>query len=217
MRYDTGVQNLTFIASIRRASWEGAELVRRCLHPVIDGVKKVLFLFAYYLVAIRFPTQPVPGWRFGYWLRRRLMEGIAERCGRGVVVKQNAYVGSGRGLCIGNDSQLGDNCRIGPNVTIGDDVVMGPDVVIMTTSHAFEDPTQLVRRQGELPVRPVRIGNDVWIGTRVIILPGVAVGDGSVIGAGSVVTCNVPAFAIAAGNPARVLRRRGDRARSSQT
>ena len=174
-------------------------------------MKKQLALFAYYAAAIRLPTQPVPGWRLGYRLRRILIRAIAEECGSGVIVKQNAYVGSGRGLRIGRDSQLGANSRIGPFTVIGDNVVMGPDVVIMTTSHAFEDPAKPIRLQGELPVKPVRIGDDVWIGTRVVILPGVTLGNGCVIGAGSVVTRDIPPFAIAAGNPARVLRRRGDR------
>jgi maltose O-acetyltransferase len=88
---------------------------------------------------------------------------------------------------------------------------MGPDVVIMTTAHAFEDPSSLVRLQGDVPIRSVTIGNDVWIGTRSIILPGVTLGDGCIIGAGSVVTRSVPPFAVAAGNPARVIRQRGDR------
>ena len=140
-----------------------------------------------------------------------MIKRIAVECGSGVIVKQNAYVGSARGLKIGNDSQLGADCRVGPFTVIGDDVVMGPEVVIMTTAHAFEDPGMPIRRQGELPIRPVTIGNDVWIGTRVIIMPGVSLGDGCVIGAGSVVTRDVPAYGIAAGNPARVIRRRGDR------
>mgnify|MGYP000091352893 CR=1 FL=1 len=75
----------------------------------------------------------------------------------------------------------------------------------------FENPEKLIRRQGALPVNPVEIGDDVWIGTRVIVLPGVKLGAGCVIGAGSVVTRDIPPLAVAAGNPARVIRQRGDR------
>lgn len=174
-------------------------------------MKKKLALFFYYLIGIRFPTQPVPGWKIGYRWRRKLIQIIADECGSGIIVKQNAYVGSGQGLKIGNNSQLGADSRIGPCTELGNDVVMGPEVVIMTTAHAFEDPIKPIRRQGALPIQPVRVGNDVWIGTRVTIMPGITLGDGCIIGAGSVVTRDVPPLAIAAGNPAKVIRQRGDR------
>ncbi len=177
-------------------------------------LKKILKTFAlivYYTIAIRFPTQPMPGYKFGYWLRRILMKFIAEKCGKDVIIKQGAYIGSGKGLRIGDRAQIGHNARIDQYVTIGNDVVMGPDVVIMTNHHAFERLDIPINRQGKLPVRPVIIGNDVWIGTRVIILPGVKIGDQAVIGAGAVVTKDVPPRAIVGGNPARIIRYRGDR------
>lgn len=178
---------------------------------VFDYMKKKIALLIYYLIATRFPTQPVPGWKFGYRLRRKLLRLIATDCGSGVIVKQNAYIGSGQGLVVGNNSQLGADSRIGPGTVIGDNVLMGPEVVIMTTAHAFEDPRKPIRRQGALPVNPVEVGDDVWIGTRVIVLPGVILGKGCVVGAGSVVTRDVAPLAIVAGNPARVIRQRGDR------
>jgi maltose O-acetyltransferase len=171
--------------------------------------KKIFSLIIYYTIAKRFPTQPVPGYRFGYWLRRKLIKNIASRCGEDVIVKQNAYIGKGEGLIIGNRSQIGQNARIGRNVIIGDDVLMGPDVVIMTDTHAYEDLEKPINQQGKLDNQPVYIGNDVWIGTRVIIMPGVKIGDKAVIGAGSVVTKDIPSGAVAAGVPARVIKMRG--------
>lgn len=91
-------------------------------------------------------------------------------------------------------------------VQIGQDVVMGPDVVIMTTAHAWEDPAVPVRLQGDLPIAPVVIGDDVWLGTRVIVMPGVIIGKGAIIGAGSIVTKDVADFAVVAGAPARLIR-----------
>lgn len=88
-------------------------------------------------------------------------------------------------------------------VTIDDRVLIGPNVGIYTVSHALQ-PDQ--RAEGIMRSLPVRIGNDVWIGGHAVITQGVTIGDGAVIGAGSVVTHDIPARVIAAGNPCRVLR-----------
>ncbi len=170
---------------------------------------KVLFLSLYYLIARHFPTQPIPGWKIGYLIRRFLVERIAKKCGEKIIVKRNCYFGKGNSLEIGSRSQLGEQARIGPNVKIGDDVLMGSEVVIMTTSHSFDDVETPIRVQPEPPLRGVTIGNDVWIGTRVTILPGVTIGNGSIIGACSVVTKDIPEMCVAAGNPARIIRQRG--------
>lgn len=176
-------------------------------------IKKIIKAFAllfYYGLARWFPTQPMPGWKFGYAFRSVLLKQIAVSVGHSIIVKHNAQIGAGVGLKIGDRSQLGHNCRIGNYVTIGCDVVMGPDVVIMTSAHAFEDPNTPINLQGALPIRPVNIEDDVWIGTRVIIMPGVVVGRGAVIGAGSVITKAVPPYAIVAGVPAKIIRYRGN-------
>lgn len=155
----------------------------------------------------------MPGWKLGYLLRRVLLKRIAESVGQSVVVKHNAQIGAGIGLRIGSRSQLGHNCRIGNDVAIGDDVLMGPDVVVMTSSHAFDSLEIPINQQGALPIRPVIIGNDVWIRTRAIIMPGITIGHGAVIGAGSVVTKDVPPLAVVGGAPARTIRFRGQQNR----
>lgn len=174
-------------------------------------ITKLISLLIYYGLARWLPTQPMPGWRLGYAIRRLLIKRIGKSVGQSIIVKHNAQIGAGIGLTIGDRSQLGHNCRIGNYVSIGCDVLMGPDVVIMTSAHAFEDPNMPINQQGALPIHPVNIGDDVWIGTRVIILPGVTIGKGAVIGAGSVVTKNVPPFAVVAGVPAKIIRYRGSK------
>ena len=152
----------------------------------------------------------MPGHSFAFAFRRYLIRHIAHECGVGVYVKKGSYFGQGIVLKIGDRAQLGQDSKIGRNVTIGDDVVMGPDVIIMTDTHNFEDILIPINKQGSPETSDVVIGNDVWIGTRVIIMPGVTIGDKAVIGAGAIVTKNIPERGIAVGIPAKVIRFRGE-------
>ena len=88
-------------------------------------------------------------------------------------------------------------------VTIGDDCFCGPNVSIYTACHSTDPVERNSRREW---AKPVSIGNSVWIGGDVTILPGVTIGDNCTLGAGSVVTRDIPANSVAAGNPARVIK-----------
>ncbi len=81
-----------------------------------------------------------------------------------------------------------------------------PDVVMIGENHQSAKRDVPMRLQGYKKFPPIRIEDDVWIGARVIVLPGVSIGKGAIIGAGAVVTKDVPAYAICVGNPARVIR-----------
>ena len=89
-------------------------------------------------------------------------------------------------------------------ITIGNYVQLGPAVQLYTATHPLKAE---LRRSGLESARPIRIGDDVWIGGGAIVLPGVTIGDGSVIGAGAVVVRDIPAGVVVVGNPARVVRR----------
>jgi maltose O-acetyltransferase len=89
-------------------------------------------------------------------------------------------------------------------ISIGDDVSIGPRVQLVTALHPVDDYE--ARRHGWESASPIAIGNNVWLGAEVIVCPGVTVGVDSVIGAGSVVTKDVPSGVVAAGNPCRVIR-----------
>lgn len=91
-------------------------------------------------------------------------------------------------------------------IEIGDDLQMGPAVQLYTATHPLDRST---RAAGLEYARPIRIGSRVWIGGGAIVLPGVTLGDGCVVGAGAVVTRDLPAGSLAVGNPARIIRSLG--------
>jgi acetyltransferase-like isoleucine patch superfamily enzyme len=131
----------------------------------------------------------------------------------------STFDGAGN-ISLGSDVFLAPRCFIAvPNVqfSVGDDTMIGPDFCVMGGDHRFDVPGRLYRDTHALGVnQPIFIGCNVWIGARVTVLKGVRVGDGAIIGAGSVVTRDVPSQAIAAGVPAAVVRWRfegSDRAR----
>lgn len=88
-------------------------------------------------------------------------------------------------------------------VRIGDNVMIGPNCSLVTILHAF-DARQ--RNEGIMKAKPITVGDNVWIAANVVVLPGVEIGEGAIIGAGSVVVKSIPANSLAVGNPCRVIR-----------
>jgi len=114
-------------------------------------------------------------------------------------------------ITIGDRVSIGSRCFLwaGPDkglILIGDDVLFGPEVVVTAANYRFNDGAPVTKQLME--EGDVVIGDDVWIGARAIILPGVTIGDGAIIGAGALVRSDVPPFAIAVGVPARVVGQR---------
>ncbi len=171
---------------------------------------RIAALSAYYGFA-RF--LPASNTRAGKWTRpiRRVICGyIFRRVGRNINVERGAHFGDGARIEIGDNSGIGVDCDLRGPITIGRDVMMGPECIIITRLHRHDRLDIPMCQQGWEDAKPVVIEDDVWIGTRVIILPGVRVGKGVVIGAGAVVTRDVPDYAVAAGVPARVIHYRTD-------
>jgi acetyltransferase-like isoleucine patch superfamily enzyme len=97
------------------------------------------------------------------------------------------------------------NCDNGGRLEFGHDCLVGPRSIFRTSNHNFASNEKLIREQGHIS-KNIKVGDDVWIGANVIVLPGVLIGSHAVIGAGSVVTKDIPDFAIAVGNPAKVIK-----------
>jgi maltose O-acetyltransferase len=133
---------------------------------------------------------------------------LFRHCGKNANIEHGAFFHSGRNVSVGDNSGIGIRANIAGSVTIGNDVMMGEDVVIITRNHKFNDVDVPMWRQGFKDEQPVVIHDDVWIGTRVIILPGVTVGKGAILAAGAVVTKDVPEYAIVGGNPASIIKYR---------
>lgn len=131
-----------------------------------------------------------------------LVEAFGE-VGIGVNIRPPFFCDYGYNISIGEGSFMNFNCVVLDvvKVTIGSHTQIGSAVQILTADHPREPE---LRAQMLEFGRPVTIGSNVWIGSGAIILPGVTIGDNAVIGAGSVVTRDVPANAIAVGNPARL-------------
>ena len=104
-----------------------------------------------------------------------------------------------------NVSIIGSHLRINYGLTIGNNTIIAPGTKIIDHDHQFY-PTKRGQEKEVYPGFPIEIGNDVWIGYNVTILKGVKVGDGAIVGAGSVVTKNVDAFTVVGGAPARFIK-----------
>lgn len=112
------------------------------------------------------------------------------------------------GIVLGENSGIGMECRLLSYVTFGKNVIMGPYCFFCTKNHEFADTDVPMMKQGYRPIQPIIVGDDVWFGQGVIVLPGVHIGTGSIIGAGAVVTKDIPDYAIVGGNPAKIIKYR---------
>ena len=172
---------------------------------------RTFWLGLYYGFAKHLPksNRPILG-RFAQWLRYRCAKRMFAECKGYVNLEQGAYVGNGKKFHVLGDAAIGKDfvchSRI---VTIHGNVMMGEEVMFLGGGHKFDNPDVYIGAEGDLPDSPLEIGYDVWIGPRVIVLPGCKkIGAHSIIGAGAVVTHDVPDYAIVAGNPAKIIRMR---------
>lgn len=171
-------------------------------------IKKYIFRICY--LAARYLPESCYSIRWIGILSKRIRvffaSGFLSKCGKNVNIETRAMFGFQ--VEIGDYSGIGVRAKLIGPVIIGKYVNMGPDVLIHTRNHKTDDPTIPMQQQGFDVTKPVTIEDDVWIGERAIILPGVTIGHGSIIGAGAVVAKNIPAYSVAVGNPARVVKSR---------
>jgi maltose O-acetyltransferase len=137
-----------------------------------------------------------------------MVQYFVNKSGKSIRVKRNADISMF--IEIGDFSELGTNCIIQSNTFIGSNVIMGPDIKVYTRNHKFDSLNIPIKDQGHTE-EFVYIGNDVWLGANSVILPGVKIGNHVIVAAGSVVTKNVPDFAMVGGVPAKIIKYRNEK------
>lgn len=162
----------------------------------------------YYVFLSKLPTP-----RFGgvfsslrVWYFERVLK-IMAKGGNAAMVSRDVYIANGKRV------RFGTGCRINENVyleaaEIGDDVMIAPNVALLSRMHSHNRTDIPMSLQGYEDERPVIVGNDVWIGRNVVVMPGVKIGTGSIVAAGAIVTKDVPSYSIVAGVPAQKIKDR---------
>lgn len=147
-------------------------------------------------------------------LRKNILQRLLGRIGENVHVDIDFHCEYGKHILIGDKVIINMNCTFVDNniIEIGDNVLIASNVQIYTATHSTKIHERMVQKWEERKeicntyALPVKINNGVWIGGGAIILPGITIGENSVIGAGSVVTHSIPANSVAVGNPCRVIK-----------
>ena len=137
--------------------------------------------------------------------RLELLKGLLGKCGDGVFIEDGVHMSYGCHLYLEGAFYANFNLSVvdDGDIYIGDKTMIGPNVTLCTTGHPADPEYREMAAHYSLPIH---IGRNVWIGSNVVVLPGVTIGDNAVVGAGSVVTRDIPANSFAAGNPCRVIR-----------
>ena len=164
------------------------------------------------------PDIPATAWRLHFpSTGRRLCERKFRRFGPGADFRWGAYAVACSKISLGKRVVIRPGVMLfayphgeAGQIIIEDDVLIGSGVHMYSANHAFDDPARDIIDQGHAPAADVIVRRGAWIGANAVLLPGVEIGEGAVIGAGSVVTRSVAAGMIAVGNPARTIRARGE-------
>lgn len=172
-------------------------------------MSKIIGKIIYYVIGSLLPDAHQFGFigTIGKAVRSLCGKLILAKCGKNVNIYRCARFSSS--VELGHNSDIGYKATINGKCIIGNNVIMGPYCTVYTHNHNTDRIDVAIKYQGDSEERPVYIGDDSWIGSHVIILPGVHIGKGCVIGAGSVVPKDIPDYAVAAGNPCKVVKMRG--------
>lgn len=172
--------------------------------------KKVWLVIYYGFARYLPPTHKNIMGRFGGWLRKKCCQHVFKTCGKDVNIEHMAEFGNGYNIELGEHSCLGIHCHYPNDIKIGDCVMFGPNSYFFgRNTHNFDDLNTPICSQGKKVLENrTEIGNDVWLGRQCIMLGGKKIGDHCIIGAGSIICKDIPDWAVAAGNPIKIIRDR---------
>lgn len=165
-----------------------------------EKMKIMLKIIAY---ALKYCPSPL-----GVWLRRPVYSSLFKKCGKGLMIKDAVVVKHHENIVIGKNCEINEFCFINGKggIFIGNNVLISPGVKIVSFNYQHKRDKPI--RVQPYVLRKVVVEDDVWLASNTIVVPGTRIGKGSVIGAGSVVTKDIPAYSIAVGNPAKVIKKR---------
>lgn len=169
-------------------------------------MKKQFSLLIYYLIANRLPASFFPLGSLFNNVRINLAKHFLT-IGTNCKIYPRVNLGDGNEISIGNNTIINENVYI-EGVTIGNYVMIAPGVSIYASSHIFDSTDIPMIKQGQTSKNPSIIGDDVWIGRNAVIMPGLTIGDGTIIAAGAIVTKSIEPYCIVGGVPAKLIRKR---------
>lgn len=137
--------------------------------------------------------------------REKIIKKLFGKTGQQILIEQNFWCDYGYNIFVGENFYMNHNCIIldAGRVEFGNNVFIAPNCAFYTAGHPIEPE---IRNRGLEYAKPIKVGNNVWIGGNVTVLPGVTIGDNVTIGAGSVVVKDIPSNVVVVGNPCKVIK-----------
>lgn len=169
--------------------------------------RKKFFYLLYNVFGKSLPRTYMPYSLGSKQIRSFFIKNFIVKCGENIKIENGVLLSPS--IEIGDNTEINEFCRIRANVKIGKNTLIAPNVNLISVNHVFKSIINPIISQGE-DKGYIVIGNDVWIGTNTIVLPNVIIGDHVIVGAGSIVTKNIPDYAIVVGNPAKIIKFRKD-------
>ena len=174
---------------------------------MLVGIKTKLVKAFYYTIAYYLPSSYFPGWEWTRKVRGYCGRFLLDYCGNNVNIEPHVTINWG-GNELGDNSSFGYGSNISGNTKVGKNVMIGREFMTIPRNHNADRIDIPMIEQGFKKSQNIIIDDDVWIGNRVMVLPGVHIHSHSIIAAGAVVTKDVPMYAVVGGVPARIIRYR---------
>lgn len=167
---------------------------------------KKIRLLLYYCFSSKLPNSWFPGGKWYNKIRRANLRGVVP-VGGNTKIQRGVYIGSGNNVSIGSNCQVNENTRL-DNVLIGNHVMIARECIVLGKMHENSSAELPMSEQGVKPVQPTIIEDDVWLGLRVIVMPGVTIRKGCIVAAGAVLTKDTEPYGVYAGVPAKRIKNR---------